>query len=201
MGQDAGPGGPARAAPPSTSGAPRAPQGPFGVGVGGGGSGRRGRGLGHLDHAPAELAPPRPLRGVLRVKRRAARPGLHFALHPGRVRPRRGGLTLWRSEPASGPWRLALEAPSRTPPGPGPRPRPRPGPGPAPAPAPRADGLLLPQFVRLVRGGHGGVRLRRLRRLQPAWRLPIQPLATRLPRSRAALPRARLLQLRAWRPS
>lgn len=147
---------------------------------------------------PLKLAPPRPLRGVLRVKRRAGWRGCtcvtpgQSAAATGRADCQALRAGLGYSAPGA-----RTSIPTSVRPG---TPTPT-RPSPAPAPAPRADGLLLPQFVRLVRGGHGSVRLRRLRRLQPAWRLPIQPLAACLPRSGAALPRARLLQLRAWRPT
>lgn len=49
--------------------------------------------------------------------------------------PRRGGRTLGRPERVSGPLRLELESPSRTPPSPGTRPQPDPArPGPRPRP-------------------------------------------------------------------
>ncbi|KAF7476600.1 Hypothetical predicted protein [Marmota monax] len=58
---------------------------------------------------PAELAPPCPLRGVLRVKRRADPPAA-LALHPGTVRPRRGGRALSSQSrpPVLGVWRSNL---------------------------------------------------------------------------------------------
>ena len=149
---------------------------------------------------PTELAPPRPLRGVLSVKRRAGPVWLH--LHCTRAEGGRdgaGGLAGAQSRPRVLGARRSNPYPDPHPardPDPNPNPT---RPGPAPDPDPRADGLLLPQFVRLVRGGHGGVRLRRFRRLQPARRLPVQPPATRLPCGWSALPRARLFQLRAWR--
>lgn len=145
---------------------------------------------------PAPRSSPRPLRGVLNIKRSAGLARQHLlCIGAERGRDGAGGLVgapnrprvlrTWRSNPYhTTPPRPGTSTPTR--------------PGPAPAAAPRADGLLLPQFVRLVRGGHGGVRLRRLRRLQPARRLPIQPPAASLPRGGATLPRPRLLQLRAW---
>uniref|UniRef100_A0A6I8PRL2 Homeobox domain-containing protein n=1 Tax=Ornithorhynchus anatinus TaxID=9258 RepID=A0A6I8PRL2_ORNAN len=61
------------------------------------------------------------------------------------------------------------------------------------------DGLLLPQLLRLVRGGHGGLRLRRLQPLQPARRLPVQPPEARL-RGRPRLPLPGRPQLRPRAP-
>ena len=157
-----------------------------------------GRGLGRLGPAPSSPPRPAPSAGSCALKGARAGQGCTCAA-PGRSAAATGraglralGAGLESSAPGTPPpiltpTRLGTPTPTR--------------PGPAPAPAPRADGLLLPQFVRLVRGGHGGVRLRRLRRLQPARRLPVQPPAARLPRGRASLPSARLLQLRAWRPT
>lgn len=160
------------------------------------GRGQLGRGLGRLGPAPRSSL--RPLGGVLRVKRHAGRAGLHLRCtrvergHDGAgglagVESRTRGLGAWHSNSHPDPHPARDPDPDLAWPG--------------PVLAPRADGLLLPQFVRLLRGGHGGVRLRRLRRLQPARRLPIQPAPARLSRGRAALPRARLLQLRARRPT
>lgn len=162
------------------------------------GSGVAGGGAWAAQAPPREACPPRPLRGVLSVKRRAGPAGLHLLCTRAKGgRDGAGGLTGAQSRPRV----LGARRPNSHPdPHPARDPDPDPTrPGPAPDPDPRADGLLLPQFVRLVRGGHGGVRLRRLRRLQPARRLPIQPPATRLPRGWSSLPRARLLQLRARR--
>ena len=177
---------------PCTSRALRGRRRPFGVGVGGG----WGRGLGRPGPAPTSSPRPAPSAGSYALK--GARAGLGCTC----VAPGRSAAATGRAD--SRALRAGLESsapgaptPILTPTRPG-TPTPT-RPGPAPAPAPRADGLLLPQFVRLVRGGHGGVRLRRLRRLQPARRLPVQSPAARLPRGRASLPRARLLQLRAWR--
>lgn len=160
-----------------------------------GGRGDWGRGLGRPDPAPTSSPRPAPSAGSCALK--GARAGLGCTC----VAPKRSAAATGRAVSRALRTGLGSSAPGA----PNPIVTPiRPGtqtptrPGPVPAPAPRADGLLLPQFVRLVRGGHGGVRLRRLRRLQPARRLPVQSPATRLPRGRASLPRARLLQLRAW---
>lgn len=160
------------------------------------GRGQLGRGLGRLGPAPRSSL--RPRGGVLRVKRHAGEQGCTCAA-PGwsAAATGRAGSRAFRAGLGSLAPGTRTPTPTRTRPG---TPTPT-WPGPAPVLAPRADGLLLPQFVRLLRGGHGGVRLRRLRRLQPARRLPVQPAPARLPRGRAALPRARLLQLRAWRPA
>lgn len=99
----------------------------------GGGSGRLGAGSWPSRPRPDELAPPRPLRGVLRVKRRAGRAGLHLRCTKAeRGRDGAGGLagaqnwprvlSAWRSKPHRDPnpaW-----DPDSDPARPGPRPRP-----------------------------------------------------------------------------
>lgn len=98
------------------------------------GSGRLGAGSRPLRPRPAELAPPRPLRGVLRVKSARARRAA-FALHPGTVQPRRGGQTralragLVSSAPGAG---TSISISIR----PGHRPRPGPARPPPPPPGP-----------------------------------------------------------------
>lgn len=100
---------------------------------GGRGEGRLGRGLGRLGPAPTSSPRPAPLRGVLRVKRRAGRAGLHLRCTKAeRGRDGAGGLAgaqNWprvlsarRSKPHLDPnpaW-----DPDSDPARPGPRPRP-----------------------------------------------------------------------------
>lgn len=93
-------------------------------------------GSGLLRPRPKELAPPHPLHGVLRVKRRAGRAKLLLR----RTRAERGhdgagGLAGAQSQP----WVLgclALEPPFRPAPGPGPQPRPGPARPPPSPPGP-----------------------------------------------------------------
>lgn len=132
---------------------------PFGVG----GRGGQGRGLGRSGPAPRSSPRLAPSAGSCALK--GARAGCTaLALHRGRVRAATGradSRALRAGLRSSAPG-ARISVPNSTQPGTPTRTLTpiRPGPARPPPPPPRADGLLLPQFVRFVRGGHGGVRLR-----------------------------------------